>query len=87
MVTKFDNLGNALLDALDESLCSSCNYRPLITASPTLHFIKDNLNTSLWEALTQFTASKLYTEVEVITVIVFGSVKASGEGIWRTALG
>jgi len=65
-----------LLDALDESLCSSSNYRPLITASPTLHFIKDNLNTSLSEALTQFTASKLYAEVEVIKVTVVKQLQA-----------
>ena len=37
MVTKFDNLGNALLHALDEILCGSSNYRPLIPASTALH--------------------------------------------------
>ena len=37
MVTKFDDLGNALLHALDEILCGSSNYRPLIPATPTLH--------------------------------------------------
>ena len=37
MVTKFDNLGNALLHALDEILCGSSNYRPLIPATPTFH--------------------------------------------------
>jgi len=36
-VTKFDDLGNALLHALDEVLCGSSNYRPLITGSTALH--------------------------------------------------
>ena len=120
-VTKFDDLGDALLHALDEILCGSSNYRPLIPASPALNvnrsvilavlpdkiywvvlqctwnaftlenmgvsdshlyrhqkysgrdtaeFIKGNLDPSLREALTQFTASKLYADVEVIKVIV-----------------
>jgi len=37
MVTKFDDLGNALLHALDEILGGSSNYRPLTPATPTLH--------------------------------------------------
>jgi len=36
----------------------------------TAELIKDNLDPSLREALTQFSASKLYSEVEVIKVIV-----------------
>jgi len=121
MVTKLDDLGNALLHELDEILCGSSNYRPLITATPTLNvnrsviltilsdhiywlvlqctwnafttvnmavsdchlythqkysgrdtaeFIKDNLDTSLWETPMQFAASKLYADTEVIKVIV-----------------
>jgi len=121
VVTKFDDLGDALLHALDEILCGSSNYRPLIPASPSLHvnrsvvltiledrmywivlsctwntftlenmgvshfhlykhqkytdrdtaeFIKDSLEPSLREALTQFTASNLYAEVEHIKIIV-----------------
>jgi len=33
MVTKFDDLGNTLFHAMDEILCGSSNYRPLIPAS------------------------------------------------------
>jgi hypothetical protein len=36
-VTKFDDLGDALLHALDATLCQSSKYRQLIPASPTLH--------------------------------------------------
>jgi len=36
-VKKFDDLGDALLHALDELLCGTSNYRPLIPASPALH--------------------------------------------------
>jgi len=121
-VTKFDDLGDALLHALDEILCGTSNYRPLIPASPSLHvnrsviltimpdhriywvvlqcswnafnvenmgvsdshlnqgqkysgrdtaeFIKGNLDPSLRVALTQFTASNLYAEVQHIKIIV-----------------
>jgi len=36
MVRKFDDFGDALLHALDEILCGTSNYRPLIPASPSL---------------------------------------------------
>ena len=36
-VTKFDDLCDALPHALDEILCGSSNYRPLIPASPALN--------------------------------------------------
>ena len=121
-VRKFDDLGDALLHALDEILCGTSNYRPLIPASPSLRvnrsviltimpdhqiywvvlhcswnafsvenmgvsdshlernqkyagrdtaeFIKDNLDPALREALTQFTASNLYAEVQHIKITV-----------------
>jgi len=34
---KFDDLGDALLHALDEILCGSSNYRPLVPSTPSLH--------------------------------------------------
>jgi len=37
IVRKFDNLGDALLHALNEILCGSSNYRPLVPSSPSLH--------------------------------------------------
>lgn len=36
-VKKFDDLGDALLHALNEILCGSSNYRPLIPSMPSLH--------------------------------------------------
>ena len=36
-VRKFDDLSDALLHGLNEILCGSSNYRPLIPASPSLH--------------------------------------------------
>jgi hypothetical protein len=36
-VTKYDDLGDALLHALDASLCQASKYRQLIPASPTLN--------------------------------------------------
>ena len=37
LVKKIDDLGDALLDALNEILCGSSNYRPLIPSHPSLH--------------------------------------------------
>jgi hypothetical protein len=36
-VTKFDDLGDSLLHALNDILCGSSNYRQLITSTPALH--------------------------------------------------
>jgi hypothetical protein len=36
-VKKFDDLGDALLHALNELLCGTSNYRPLIPSMPSLH--------------------------------------------------
>jgi len=36
-VKKFDDLGDALLHALNEILCGSSNYRPLVPSTPSLH--------------------------------------------------
>ena len=34
---KFDDLGDALLHALNELLCGTSNYRPLVPSTPSLH--------------------------------------------------
>ena len=36
LIRKFDDLGDALLHALDEVLCGSSNYRPLVPSTPSL---------------------------------------------------
>jgi len=36
-VRKFDDVGDALLHALNEILCGSSNYRPLVPSTPSLH--------------------------------------------------
>jgi len=36
-VTKFDDLGDSLLHALNDILCGSSNYRQLIPSTPALH--------------------------------------------------
>ena len=37
VMRKFDDLGDALLHALNEILCGSSNYRPLVSSLPSLH--------------------------------------------------
>lgn len=32
-----DNLGDALLHVLNEIVCGTSNYRPLVTSKPSLH--------------------------------------------------
>jgi hypothetical protein len=36
-ITKFDDLGDAFLHAVDELLCGTSSYRPLIPSMPSLH--------------------------------------------------
>jgi hypothetical protein len=36
-ITKFDDLGDAFLHAVDELLCGTSSYRPLIPSTPSLH--------------------------------------------------